>query len=83
MIRLGGLWKGKSGRVFAKGTLGYDELVRAIDGAGLHGKKCSILIFTNDRKTGPNSPDYAIYLAEEKERERGENPRHVVGDEVI
>jgi len=68
MTRITGLWKSK-GKVFAKGTIGFDELVKLIDSANLHGKKCNILIFANDQKQSDKSPDFSLSLAEDTGRE--------------
>lgn len=68
MTRITGLWKSK-GKVFAKGTISFDELVKLVDSAKLYGKKCNILIFENTEKAGPKSPDYSLSLAEDTKQE--------------
>lgn len=68
MTRITGLWKSK-GKVFAKGTISFDELVKLVDSAKLYGKKCNILIFSNEEKKGPKSPDFSLSLAEETKRD--------------
>lgn len=53
MVRLSGLWKptNPSNKVIASGSLGTAKLV----------------ILNNPNKTGPNSPDYILYITEKDE----------------
>ena len=71
MIKLCGLWenKDKDGNVYFQGKLGYGA---------------KIMIFRNTYQSGEKSPDWILYIAEDKKRE-GQGGRtwrredHIVG----
>ena len=56
-----------------QGDIGFDELVKLIDSANLHGKKCNILIFANDQKQSDKSPDFSLSLAEDTKEPNRDN----------